>query len=146
MTPNGSRKLATFFVDQLCMGIDVREVREILQGYQLTRVPLAGDTIAGLINLRGEIVTAFDMRRILRCPERDADTVPTGIVVQHDGRPMGLLVDAIGDVLDVSTDLFEPPPETLQGAARELIDGAYKLNTQLLLSLDVRKATEGARR
>jgi purine-binding chemotaxis protein CheW len=94
-----------------------------------------------MINLRGEIVTAFDMRRVLRRAERDPDAVPTGVVVQHEGRPVGLLVDAIGDVLDVHAEQFEPPPETLQGAARELIDGAYKLDTHLLLSLDVRKAT-----
>src|ERR1700733_4454596 len=103
----------------------------------MTRVPLAHPVVRGLINLRGQIVTAIDLRRRLEFDDRPDDQLPLNVVVHTEDGAGSLLVDEIGDVLDVSDDDFELPPETLQGTARELIRGAYKLEDRLLLILDI---------
>jgi purine-binding chemotaxis protein CheW len=84
-------------------------------------------------------VTAIDLRRRLELKERPADQLPVNVIVQTEDGPISLLVDEIGDVLNVSEELFERPPETLRGIARELILGAYKMKDRLLLLLDLEK-------
>jgi purine-binding chemotaxis protein CheW len=126
----------TFFLDTHYFGIDVLKVQEVIRYQEMTRVPLAPSVVRGLINLRGQIVTAIDLRRRLELPDRPEGTLPVNVVVQTDDGAVSLLVDEIGDVLRVSANAFERPPETLRGTARELILGAYKLENQLLLILD----------
>jgi purine-binding chemotaxis protein CheW len=89
-----------------------------------------------VVNLRGQIVTAIDLCRRLELSDRPADKLPVNVVVQTDDGAISLLVDEIGDVLEVREQLFERPPDTLKGTARELIRGAYRLEDQLLLILD----------
>jgi purine-binding chemotaxis protein CheW len=129
----------TFYVDGHYFGLDVLKVQEIIRFQEMTRVPLAPPVVRGLINLRGQIVTAIDLRRRLELNERPADQLPLNVVVQTDDGTVSLLVDEIGDVLEVSEKLFESPPETLKGTARELIRGAYKLPDRLLLILDAER-------
>jgi purine-binding chemotaxis protein CheW len=129
----------TFYLDGHYFGLDVLTVQEIIRYQVLTRVPLAPPVVRGLINLRGQIVTSIDLRRRLNLPERPADQLPLNVVVQTDDGAVSLLVDEIGDVLEVSDNLFERPPETLNGTARELIRGAYKLPDRLLLILDTER-------
>src|SRR5215470_3234682 len=105
----------TFFVEGHYFGVDVLKVQEIIRYQEMTRVPLAHPVVRGLINLRGQIVTAIDLRRRLELPERAAGQLPVNVVVQTDDGAVSLLVDEIGDVLDVSDRAFERPPETLRG-------------------------------
>jgi purine-binding chemotaxis protein CheW len=107
----------------------------------MTRVPLAPRVVQGLINLRGQIVTAIDLRRRLDLPDRPEDARPMNVVVRTSDGVVSLLVDEIGDVLEVDQSLLERPPETIAGAARELVTGVYKLKDRLLLALDVEQAT-----
>jgi purine-binding chemotaxis protein CheW len=136
------RRLCTFYLDGMLFGIDVDAVQEVLRYQAMTPVPLAPPVVAGLINLRGQIVTALDLRRRLELPERPTDVLPTNVVLRSSTVGASLLVDSIGEVLEVDDESFEPPPETTQGTARELILGAYKLPDQLLLLLDLRKTLE----
>jgi purine-binding chemotaxis protein CheW len=136
------RQYCTFFVDGYFFGLDVRKVQEIIRYQEMTRVPLAPAVVRGLINLRGQIVTAIDLRRRLELKERPDGQLPVNVVVQTDDGAVSLLVDEIGDVLEVSEDLFERPPETLRGIARELIRGAYKMKDRLLLLLDAEKTIQ----
>jgi purine-binding chemotaxis protein CheW len=129
----------TFYLDGHYFGLDVRRVQEVIRYQQMTQVPLAHPAVRGLINLRGQIVTAIDLRRRLDFAERPAEQEPLNVVVQTDDGAVSLLVDEIGDVLEVSEDSFERPPETLRGPARELILGAYKLPEGLLLILDTER-------
>lgn len=131
-----ARQLCTFHVGDLFLGIDVRQVQEVLRHQKMTRVPLAPGAVRGLINLRGQIVTAIDLRARLDMPPRTDGSPPLNVVVRGDDGVVTLLVDEIGDVRDVSPDNFERPPETLRGRSRELIVGAYKLVDRLLLLLD----------
>ena len=136
------RQCCTFFLDQLFFGIAVEAVQEVVRYQDVTRVPLAPEEVGGLMNLRGEIVTAIDLRRRLALPSRSPGQLPLNIVVRTNGETVSLLVDEIGDVLEVRGDDFEPPPETLTGSIRQLIQGAYKLEDGLLLILDVAKAVD----
>lgn len=132
--------MVTFTLDGHLYGVDVAAVQEVLRGQTRTRIPLAPRTLAGLINLRGQVLSAIDLRELLDLPARDADTEPMLVVIRVDGEPVALMVDSIGSVVDVDDDQFEPPPDTLTGSSRDLLLGAYKLDEQLLLALDVDRA------
>jgi purine-binding chemotaxis protein CheW len=108
----------------------------------MTRVPQAPEVIEGLINLRGQIVTAIDMRRRLLLPPRASDQTPINVVVRTEDGAVSLLVDEIGDVLDVDDATYERPPENLDPAAVELIRGVYKLQDRLLLVLDTDRTVD----
>jgi purine-binding chemotaxis protein CheW len=138
----GSGQFATFFVADLFFGVDVLRVQEVLRFQAMTRVPQAPSVIEGLINLRGQIVTAVDMRRRLRLAPRAGGQTPMNMVVRTEDGAVSLLVDEIGDVLDVDAGSFERPPENLSPAARELIRGVYKLKGRLLLILDTERTVE----
>ena len=135
-----THQFSTFFLDGLFFGVEVLKVQEVIRYQEMTRVPLAPPEISGLINLRGQIVTALDLRRRLELSPRAADQLPMNVVVRTDDGAVSLLVDEIGDVVDVSEEGFERPPDTIRGVARELIRGVYQLKDRLLLILDTEKA------
>src|SRR5215831_18399742 len=100
------QQYCTFYVAGHYFGLDVLKVQEIIRYQEMTRVPLAPPVVRGLINLRGQIVTAIDLRRRLELKERPADQFPVNVVVQTEDGPFSLLVDEIGDVINVSQELF----------------------------------------
>jgi purine-binding chemotaxis protein CheW len=147
MTPrDGSRQYSTFSVDNIFFGIEVLRVQEVLRYLEMTRVPLAPEVIEGLINLRGQIVTAVDMRRRLGLPRRKDGETPMNMVVRSEDGAVSLLVDEIGDVLEVGSDSYEPPPDSIPREQREMILGVHKLEGRLLLVLDTERVlqTQGA--
>jgi purine-binding chemotaxis protein CheW len=103
-------------------------------------VPLMPKVLNGLINLRGQIIPAIDLRTKLQLRARNAGALSINVVVRTAEGAVSLLVDEIGDVREVAEQDFSRPPETLQGAARELVSGVYKLPRELLLVLDTAKA------
>jgi purine-binding chemotaxis protein CheW len=134
------RQYCTFHLGGLYLGIEVTRVQEVIRHQQMTPVPLAPSLVGGLINLRGQIVTAIDLRERLGLPPRSGGRLPMNVVVRTDDGAISLLVDEIGDVVEVLPETFEGAPETLTGVARELIVGTYKLPDRLLLVLDTDKA------
>lgn len=136
-------QFCTFYLDGYFFGVDVLTVQEVIRYQQMTRVPLASGVVSGLINLRGQIVTALDLRRQLELRDRPSDQSPMNVVVQTDDGAVSLLVDEIGDVLEVDEASFERPPETIHGPVRDLIRGVYKLRDSLLLILDTEKVLAG---
>ena len=141
-TVRGSGQFSTFFVADMFFGVNVLNVQEVLRSQQMTAVPQAPEVIEGLINLRGQIVTAIDMRRRLGLPQRSGDQAPMNMVVRTVDGAVSLLVDEIGDVLDMDAATYEPPPENLDAAAKELIRGVYKLEDRLLLVLDEERTVD----
>lgn len=135
-------QFCTFFVNGLFLGVEVTRIQEVIRYQPLTAVPLTPSVIAGLMNLRGQIVTAIDLRQRLGLPPRAGEDLPTNVVLRTDDGAVSLLVDEIGDVIEVDEDAFERPPETLDGEARELIRGAYKLKGRLLLVLDAERTID----
>jgi len=135
-------QLCTFTVAQTLLGLEVEHVQEVIRFHEMAKVPLASEKIEGLINLRGQIVTAIDMRRRFGLPPREAGDLPMNVVLTPGHGSVSLLVDDIGDVLELDDLTFEPPPATLAPPYRELIRGVYKLDGRLLLVLDSRKAID----
>jgi purine-binding chemotaxis protein CheW len=139
------KQFSSFFVDGLFFGIEVAKVQEVMGAIYMTPVPLAPPAVRGLINLRGQIVTSIDLRCCLQLNERPADQVPVNLILYTDDGCTSLLVDDVGEVLEVDETTFEPPPETLQGRPRELIRGAYKLDNRLMHVLDFERTLNFAR-
>jgi purine-binding chemotaxis protein CheW len=135
-------QFCTFYVRGMFLGLEVTCIQEVIRYQPLTVVPLTDPVIAGLMNLRGQIVTAIDLRHRLGLPAREADERPLNVVVRTPDGAVSLLVDEIGDVIEVSDDVFEQPPETLGDDARALIRGAYKLKDRLLLVLDAARTID----
>jgi purine-binding chemotaxis protein CheW len=133
-------QFSTFFLRDLYLGVEVLKVQELIRFQEMTRVPLASDVVRGLINLRGQIVTAIDLRRQFGMAPLEPGRDPMNVVVRTEEGAVSLLVDEIGDVVDVDGQQFERAPDTLRGRARELVTGVYKLDGRLLLVLDVLQA------
>jgi purine-binding chemotaxis protein CheW len=132
-------QLSTFHVGAYLFGVEVALVQEIVRMQTITPVPLSESEIAGLINLRGEVLTAVDVRSRLGLPLATSERPQINVVVRVDDEPVSLLVDEIGGVIEVSTVTFEATPSTVDPVVRPLILGAYTLPDQLLLLLDARK-------
>ncbi|MGA3049655.1 MAG: chemotaxis protein CheW [Terracidiphilus sp.] len=137
-----SNQLSTFFVADLFFGVDVLQVQEVLKLQPMTPVPQAPEVIEGLINLRGQIVTAIDMRRRLKLPSRPAELSAMNIVVTASDGAVSLLVDEIGDVIHVDASSFEFPPANLNPVAKQIVRGVHKLKDQLLLVLDTERTVD----
>jgi purine-binding chemotaxis protein CheW len=133
-------QLTTFRVDGQLFGLPVERVQEVTRFQPMTPVPVAPPSLVGLINLRGEVLAAIDLRERLEYPPRDAGRLPINLVLRGEG--VTLLADSFEMVVDVDTDDFELPPDTLHGPMRHLIRGAYKLETGLLLELDASRLIE----
>ncbi|HZP16885.1 MAG TPA: chemotaxis protein CheW [Terriglobales bacterium] len=137
------QQFCTFFLQDQFFGVPVQQVQEVIRYQEMTRVPLVQASIRGLINLRGQIVMAIDLRRRFGLEDRPDSQLPMNVVVRTDDGAVSFLVDEIGDVLEMDEEKFERPPETLQGAARELVRGVYKLDERLMLVLDTERAVSG---
>lgn len=137
-------QFCTFYLDGLMFGVDLERVQEVIRYLEITEIPLAPRVISGLMNLRGQIVMGVDLRRRLDLPDRAQGAHPMNVVIRSGDGAVSLLVDDIGDVVEVSEDSFERPPETLQGKVREVIVGVHKLDKNLLHVLNTEKACETA--
>jgi len=134
------KQFCTFYINDTLFGIEVLTVQEVLRYQEMTEVPLAAPEIKGLINLRGQIITAIDLRTRMQLPPREADQKPMNIVVQTNDEVISFLVDSIDDVLEVDEEAFEEAPSTVDDSTRELVTGVYKLDGKLLMILDAAKA------
>jgi purine-binding chemotaxis protein CheW len=135
-------QFCTFYLDQLLFGVDLKAVQEVIRELPMTPVPLAPAVVSGLMNLRGQLVTALDLRQRLELGPGEPGVRPMNVVVRSPDGAVSLLVDEIGDVVEVEEGTFERPPETLQGKVRSMILGVHKLDARLLHVLDVEKACE----
>jgi purine-binding chemotaxis protein CheW len=132
-------QLCTFVVDKLLCGVSVLDVQEVIRDSTLTMVPLADPAVRGLLNLRGDVVAAIDLRRRLNLPDRDPSSTPSHVIIRAGDEAVSLLVDVVEDVITVSSASFEDPPQTLMGAPRAFIIGVHKLESRLLLVLDAKR-------
>jgi len=135
----GRKQFSTFVVDRLLFGVEVEKVQEVIRYQEMTRVPLAPTVVKGLINLRGQIVTAIDLRRRLDLSERNENERPMNVVVRTSDGGVSLLVDEIGDVVELDDTTFERPPETVRTKAKEMIRGVHKLRDHLMHVLDTER-------
>lgn len=128
-----AKQYVTFKVGKLFFGVDVAEVQEIIRTQPMTPVPLAPEIVRGLVNLRGQIISAIDMRALLKLGKFPEDSTPMNVVVRTEGEVVCFLVDGIGDVIDVDHSTFESTPETVSAHISRILQGVFKLEKQLLL-------------
>ena len=138
------RQFCTFSVNDLLLAIDVLEVQEVIRYQDMTRVPTAPPVVRGLINLRGQIVTAIDLRCRLGLPPAAVDQRPMNVVIRTDDGAVSLLVDEIGEVIELADQKLERPPETVPATIRELVTGIIMLEGRLLLLLDTARVMDFA--
>ena len=130
-------EFVTFTIAGQLFGLPIERVQDVFKPVNMTRVPLAGAEIAGVLNLRGRIVTAVDMRNRLEVKKRQSRDAPMAIGIEAKGELFGLLVDAVGEVLKLSNTQREPNPVNLDRKLAVLSAGVYRLDGQLLVVLDV---------
>lgn len=129
------RKICTFHIDNFFFGIDVEHIQEVIRYQEMAHVPLANAVIGGLINIRGQIVTALNMRE--RLGFISSDKQPMNIIVRWQDSLVSLLVDNIGDVIDIPIDEFRTAPENVKGNFQLLLKEICQIDEDLLLILDV---------
>jgi purine-binding chemotaxis protein CheW len=137
-----SRQFATFEVADQLFGVEVHTVQEVLSYNEYTPVPLAPPAVGGLFNLRGQVIAAVDLRVQLGLVRQAMQGPVMNVILRGDGEPVSLLVDRIGEVVDLDDETFEGPPDTLSGPTRELVTGTFKMDGRLMLALDVNQAVD----
>jgi len=137
-----TQQFCTFFLEDQFFGVPVEQVQEVIRYQEMTRVPLVPPVIRGLINLRGQIVMAIDLRRRMGMPDRPDSELPMNVVVRTEDGAVSFLVDEIGDVVEVDEMVAEAPPHTLDAETRVLIMGVYKLDEGLMHILNTEKACD----
>ncbi len=137
-----ARQFCTFYLDHLLFGVESLKIQEVVTYRELRPVPLAPPVVSGLMNLRGQVVVALELRHQLELPERPADMVPICLVVRAASGTVCLLADEVGNVVEVEEQTFEPSPETLSPRLRSVILGVHKLEHQLMHVLDTDQVCE----
>src|SRR5690606_5416333 len=130
--------------DQL-FGLPISKVQDVFSPDRLTRVPLAPQEVAGVLNLRGRIVTAIDMRVRLGLPPLDTGRPPMAVGIDHMGEAYGLLIDQVGEVMKLPVSSREANPANLDPRWAAISDGVHRLDGQLLVVLDVEVTLDQAR-
>lgn len=134
-----ARQFSTFYVSDRLYGIDVMNVQEITKMINATKVPLAPTFVHGLINLRGQIATAVGLRELFELNESSKSHEPMNVVCKGEGMLLSLLVDQIGDVIEVDDGNFEETPETITPSVGKFMQGVYKIPGNLLSIIEVKK-------
>ena len=137
-----TRQFCSFYLDHLLFGIESLKIQEVVAYRELRPVPLAPAVVSGLMNLRGQVVVALELRRQLELTARPAEMTPVCLMVRADQGTVCLLADEVGNVLEVEEETFEPAPETLSPRLRSLILGVHKLEDSLMHVLDTERACE----
>lgn len=141
-TPTALTQYCTFWADGLYFGVNVMDVQEVLRFHEMTHVPQAPEAVFGLINLRGQIVTAIDLRHRLGLAPRPEDESPMNVVVRSRDEVVSLLVDDIGDVIDTEGAAVMPVPATVPPAVRDVLVGVIPRPEAILLVLNADLAAD----
>lgn len=140
----GTTEFVTVMLADQLFGIPIADVQDVFSPHAITRVPLAHPDIAGVLNLRGRIVTAIDMRARLSLPPAPEGQPRMAVGVERKGEAFGLVIDAVGEVLALGPDSHEANPVNLDPRWREVVNGVYRLDGRLLAALDVGRLLEFA--
>lgn len=130
-------QLATFYIGDELFGIEVMKVQEVTGPPQVAPIPLAPDFVRGLVNLRGQIATAIGLNELFSQKKGEHDNSEMSVVCHSEGTLISLIVDEIGDVLEVSNDQYEKAPDTLPANLKRFIKGVYKLDDTILSVIDI---------
>lgn len=130
-------QLTTFYVGNELFGIEVMKVQEVTGNPQVVPVPLAPEFVRGLVNLRGQIATAIGLSELFSQKKSQGDQSEMSVVCKSEGNLISLVVDSIGDVVEVDGHKFEKTPDTVPQTLRRFVKGVYKMDGILLSVLDI---------
>lgn len=134
--PTSQRQVCAFTLGEHLFGIDIRYVQEVVRCQQFTPVPLTPPIVSGLLNLRGQIVLAIDLRERLELGEYVGQKSRTNIIARIGDGLLSFVVDELYDIVPLDNDQFEPLPGTLTGIEKQFATGCFKLKDRLLIMLD----------
>ena len=134
------KQLATFYVGDLLLGLDIDKVQEINRRLDLTRVPHSPDSVRGVINLRGEVVTVIDLRTVLGMPATVVSETTRNLVVNNDGELVGLCVDQIADIITLPNEAITTPPSNTSEVDGKFFEGVYTTETEIVAILSISEA------
>jgi purine-binding chemotaxis protein CheW len=137
-----ANQFSTFWVDGRLYGVSIKMVQEITKSMPMTPIPLAPDYIKGLINLRGQIATAVGLRELFKLQKPQDNQGKINVVCKIESYLLSLVIDEVGDVLELEDNLFEPTPETVSHSVSQFMVGVYKLPNNLLSVIDIQKIIE----
>ena len=135
----GTMQLVSFHLAQEEYGIEITKVQEIILMGEITRVPQTSAYIKGLINLRSTVIPIVDLRLRFGLPQQESTDETRIMVVNVAGKTIGIIVDAVDEVLRISHEQISPPPPTVAGLGRDYLTGLVKLQNRLLILLDIDK-------
>ena len=135
-------QLVSFNIGSEEFGVDILKVQEINRMVEITKVPQAPHYVEGVINLRGKVIPIIDLRKRFNLELKEHDKNTRIVVVDIGGNIMGMIVDAVSEVLRLPADTIEPPPELVTGINSEYIKGVAKLENRLLIFLDLSKVID----
>jgi purine-binding chemotaxis protein CheW len=130
-------QLATFYVDALCLALEIDQIQEILRTANLTHVPYAPQEVVGVINLRGEVTTVIDLRLVLGMPPAPSGVQPRTLIVRSQGESIGLMVDRVADIMTVTAKSIVPPPPNVASVDGRFLRGVYPKSDQIIVVLDL---------
>ncbi len=139
----GTMQLVSFRLGQEEYGIEITKVQEIILMGEITKVPQTPEYIKGLINLRSSVIPIVDLRLRFGLPPQEPTEETRIMVVNVTGKTIGIIVDAVSEVLRISGEQISPPPPTVAGLGRDYLTGLVKLDSRLLILLDIDKILEG---
>ena len=132
----------TVLITEQLFGLPISRVQDVFMPERMTRVPLSAPEIAGVLNLRGRIVTAVDMRCRLGLPKREDNRPAMAVGIEFKGESYGLLIDSVGEVLKLDESTVEPNPVNLDPRLARVSAGVHRLEGQFLVVLDVDRVLE----
>jgi purine-binding chemotaxis protein CheW len=135
-------QVATFYIENLLLGVNIDVVQEINRHLEVTEVPHSPPSVRGVVNLRGEVVTVVDLRTLLGLKKRDSETNCKCVVIHSQEELIGVLVDEIADTLSVPQSKIDPPPSNIDGVEGQYFRGVYTLESGVVILLDVQQLLE----
>jgi purine-binding chemotaxis protein CheW len=135
----GTMQLVSFRLANELYGIEITKVREIILIADITRIPETPHYVKGLINLRSSVIPVIDLKARFDLPDRELTDESRIMVLQACGRTIGIVVDAVSEVLRVKQEQIAPPPATVAGLGNKYLTGLVKLDKELLILLDIDK-------
>jgi purine-binding chemotaxis protein CheW len=139
-TSASEQQFATFYVGNILLGVDICQVQEINRQLNVTEVPQSPDHIRGVINLRGEVTTVADLRKILGLPSGEITRDGRNLIVTSQGESIGFLVDRISDILTLRSDQISPPPSNVDGISGRFFTGVHTMDSEIVVLLDIEEA------
>jgi len=136
-TSKETLQLATFYVGDLCLALEIDQIQEVLRGMSVTLVPHAPPEVTGVVNLRGEVTTVLDLRRLLNLPPTPPSSATRTLIVRSQEESIGLVVDRVGDICTVETRSIVPPPPNVASVDGRFFRGLSPRKSEIIVVLDL---------